>query len=275
MAEAEKKKMTSKKKRLLIAAAAAAVLLLVCRLVLSQMNFFSDLAKEKAVSLARSEMGVDLALSSIEGNPVTGFNASDVVISRSGDAVVSAKNVGINISLPSVLTGSPSLSTLEVDGASGDLQKMIDTLPKTKKSDEPTDIPIDTVVVKNSTIMTQWGDLYVEDAAVDIINSQSYEFEFAGAAAGHKLSASGAAAKKEGVWCADNLKLDLEGGTAEVSGALFPSADVTLSCDKLNLSFVSDIVPELAKYGVRGILSANATLKSVGKGYESEGSGNL
>lgn len=244
--------------------------------VLSKMNFLGGFVQGKVEEAAEKQLNLKVSMSPLQGNPVTGFSASDVEISRSGDRLLFIKNIGVDISLPSMLSGSPRVSLIGLDGVDASLEALRELMPKSeKKSDEPMDIPIDAVLISDSTLRTEWGTVKFKPSRVHIKNSMNYDLDIAVTVESRDLSVKGTIGGSHGEWRADRLTVGLEEGSFALSGALYPSMDMRVSLKALNLTTVSDLVPALKEYGVRGLLSGSAAISGSGKKIVTEGSGNL
>lgn len=244
--------------------------------VLSKMNFLGEFVQGKVEEAAAKELNLKVSMSPLQGNPVTGFTASNVEISRSGDRLLFIRNIGVDISLPSVLSGSPRVSLIGLDGVDASLEALRELMPKSeKKSDEPTDIPIDAVLISDSTLRTEWGTVKFKPSHVYIKDSLNYDLDVAGTVESKDFSVKGTIGSSRGEWRADKFTVGLEDGSLALSGALYPSMDMRVSLKALNLTTVSDLVPALEKYGVRGVLSGSAAISGLGKEIVTEGSGNL
>ena len=245
-------------------------------LALSQMNFLGEFVQAKVKEAAEKQLNLDVSMSPLQGNPVTGFTASNVEISRSGDRLLYIRNIGVDISLPSVLSGSPRVSLIGLDGVDTSLKALRDLMPKSeKKSDEPVDIPIDAVMISDSTLRTEWGTVSFKPSHIYIKNSMNYDFDVTGAVESKDFSVKGSIGKSAGVWRADKFSVGLEEGSLSLSGALYPSIDMQISLRTLNLTTVADLVPAFEKYGVRGVLSGSAKISGSGRDIVTEGSGSL
>ena len=245
-------------------------------LALSQMNFLGEFVQAKVKEAAEKQLNLDVSMSPLQGNPVTGFTASNVEISRSGDRLLYIRNIGVDISLPSVLSGSPRVSLIGLDGVDTSLKALRDLMPKSeKKSDEPVDIPIDAVMISDSTLRTEWGTVSFKPSHIYIKNSMDYDFDVTGAVESKDFSVKGSIGKSAGVWRADKFSVGLEEGSLSLSGALYPSMDMQISLRTLNLTTVADLVPAFEKYGVRGVLSGSAKISGSGRDIVTEGSGSL
>ena len=204
---------------------------------LSKMNFLGDLVYEKVIETAAEAISSDIAMGGISGNPVTGFKVEDVELSRYGERMLFVKNVEVKISWPSVVTDSPKLSLLSLEGLDASLDDLLELMPKgEKKSDEAVSVPIEKVAISDSTLRTKWGTInFKKPGVVKIRNSQDFRLDIAAVVASKDFTASGAVAKKGGSWRLDKFKLGLEGGGAELSGALYPSADMAVRVECLKI----------------------------------------
>lgn len=232
----------------------------------------------KAEELAKQKIGADISIGGIGGNPITGITASDIEVSRSGEKLLSVKGIRARISYASLLSGSPRLSSVALNGLETSLdgvRKLIPETQKEKEADVPTDIPVDRVILRDSSLETQWGVAAVSRARIRIQNSFSFGGEINGSINGRQVSASGSIEKRGGNWNADGLKLKLDKGLLSLSGAVYPSPDVKVSLDSFSIGSAAELVPALKKYGVSGILSGSATASGSGKEFVSHGSGSL
>ena len=66
----------------------------------------------------------------------------------------------------------------------------------------------------------------------------------------------------EGGWSSSGLAVELDGGRAELSGALFPSQDVKFALTDFDLSTAAKLVPKIGEYGVKGGSRARARPRS-------------
>lgn len=266
-----------KKSRWKLFVLAAAIFIIGGVIVLSRMDFLGDFVREKVTETAAKELSADVAIGSLSGNPLTGLKVEDISLSRSGDTILSVKSIGARVSVPSIATGSPKLSVLNIEGFEASLDELLDLLPKSeKKSDEPVDIPVERIFVSGSTLHTKWGTLKLNPSTVRIKNSQNFRIGATGNMAGKDFTAAGAVAKKKGSWSSDKFAVKFGGGKATVTGAVYPSADMDISLESINISEVADIFPQILDYGVRGLLSGKATVSgSTSSDITTQGTGNL
>ncbi len=253
-----------------------ALIIFVLLQVLSHTNFLGELVQSKVQAEAEKVLSAKLTMSPLAGNPVTGFTASNVEIMRSGDRLLFVKNIGVDISMPSLLRGKPRVSLIGLNGVDASLDSLMELLPKSKKeSDKPTDIPIDAVLISDSTLRTKWGDIKFEPSHVYIDSSFYYNLDLNGAVSGKPFAVKGVAEKIYGKWTTKDFSVKLAGGTAQVTGVVYPSVDVSVAINQLNLTDVAELVPRLEKYGVVGMLSGSATFAGDAKAFTSRGKGLL
>ncbi|MCR5336276.1 MAG: hypothetical protein K6E42_06940, partial [Synergistes sp.] len=266
-----------KKSRWKLIVPAVVLLIMAGVAVLSRMDFLGGFVREKVTEVAAKELSADITIGAISGNPLTGLTIEDVGLSRSGDKIVSVKSIGARISVPSIATGSPKLSVVDIEGFEASLDELLDLIPKNEdKPDEPTDIPVERVFISDSMLHTKWGTVELDPSTVRIKNSQNFKIDAAGNIAGKAFMAAGGLEKKKGSWSSEKFFAQFGSGKADVSGAVYPSADMNISLDSLNISEVADIFPDILKYGVRGLLSGKASVSgSTSSDITTQGTGNL
>ena len=266
-----------KKSRWKLIVPAVVLLILAGVAVLSRMDFLGGFVREKVTEVAAKELSADITIGAISGNPLTGLTIEDVGLSRSGDKIVSVKSIGARISVPSIAAGSPKLSVVDIEGFEASLDELLDLIPKNEdKPDEPADIPVERVFISDSMLHTKWGTVELDPSTVRIKNSQNFKIDAAGNIAGKAFMAAGGLEKKKGSWSSEKFFAQFGSGKADVSGAVYPSADMNISLDSLNISEVADIFPDILKYGVRGLLSGKASVSgSTSSDITTQGTGNL
>lgn len=246
-----------------------------CWYVLSKTDFLGDVVYSAVSDAVSKQLNVQLKTSPLKGNPITGLSGSNVSLSRSGDQLVTVKNLDIKLSLPSLLKGSPRIGKLTVEGLSSDIESLNKLVPKTS-SDKPVDIPINKVVFKDCRIATQFGVLEFGDSTLKLKGSQWFNIDAHGRIKDvATFAAKGIVRKENKIWIADGLSIKLDKGTARINGAVYPSPDVTVDTKELNISKIAALFPEVHRYGVRGILTASVKLKGTGRNMQVKGSASL
>lgn len=244
--------------------------------VLAQTNFLGAMVQSKVQEAAEKEINAQISMSPLAGNPITGFTASKVEIARNGKTLVHAKNIGVNISMPSLLQGSPKVSLMAVNGVDASLDDILELLPKKKHvSDTPTDIPIETVMITDSTLRTKWGIVNFDKSRVYITNSFHFGLDLDGTLEGKPCTVKGTVEKTHGSWTLSDFSVSLLKGTAKLTGSVYPSADISVELKQLNLTDVAELVPQMEQYGVVGMLSGSASFAGDAKSFKSKGQGLL
>jgi hypothetical protein len=243
-------------------------------LILTQVNFLGDLLLTRLKSEIAKEFNVELVISPLEGNPVMGFRGSDVVLLRSGDELLSADKVEIKLSMASLIKNSPRVSVLVIDGLKSDYNSLNSLVPK-KKDASAKDIPVDKVEFLNTCISSKWGLLKLDRSFLEIRGSQWLAPVFKGTVADIPFSVSGIIKKDRGSWILDGFTVDLDKGTAKLSGVMSPSLNLNVEMKEMNLSKMASLVPALKKTNIRGMLSGTCYMKGIGRDMEMLGEGNL
>ena len=242
---------------------------------LSKVNFLEKTAMNYAKPMLEKKLNADMASSPFSGNPVTGFRATDVVLSRSGEELVTIKNLKITLSVSdSIYKHTPKLK-LEASGIQTSVDKFNRLIPHSD-SPEPSSIIISEAVINDSRLDTEFGVLQFDNSSVRIGNSQTYGLDINAKIEDIAVfSLKGGIEKRKGNWTADSLKLRLDDGSAFVDGAVYPVPDAKISAEKLNLSKIAAVFPEVRRFGVRGILTSDLTFKGTGRQLETVGSMSL
>jgi hypothetical protein len=242
-----------------------------CWYVLSKTDFLGSVVYSTVSDAVSKQLNVKLDSSPLKGNPITGLSGSNVSLSRSGDKLVTVKNLDIKLSLPSLMKGSPRIGKLTVEGLSSDIESLNKLVPKTS-SDKPVDIPINKVVFKDCRIATQLGVLEFGDSTLKLKGSQWFNIDAQGRIKDvATFAAKGIVRKENKIWIADGLSVKLDNGTAHINGAVYPSPDVTVDTKEINISKIAALFPEVRSYGVRGILTASVKLKGTGRNMQVKG----
>lgn len=238
--------------------------------LLSGVDFLGNTVKTALTDAVKNAAGADLEISDLSGNPFTGLSGTDLKVSRGGKVLISAGSADIKLSVPSLFSGSPRLSSFVVDGLESDLGLIAELLPKNEGPDGPQKVPVDRVRLRNSVIGTERGTLELDDAAVRIADSQHFNINAGGRFDGVPASFRGIVKKDGGNWAFDGARLELADGKVEADGALFPSPDAVLKADKLDLELLSRFVPQIKKYGIKGLYTGDLNV-SAGDGGMSAG----
>jgi len=257
-----------------IAAAAATGLVGLILLVLTHVNFLGDVVLARLNSVITKEFNVGLQISPLEGNPIVGFKGTDIALVRSGDELLSAESVEIKLSLASLIKNSPRVSIITIDGLKSDYDSLNSLMPK-EKGGPAEDVPVDKIEFLNANISSKWGVLNLNKSSIKIKGSQWLSPDFNGMIDNIPFSVSGIFKKDRGSWMFEDLTVNLDKGTAKISGTVSPSLDLNIETKEINLSRLAALAPDKMKPDIRGILSGRCYLKEKGNGMEILGEGDL
>ena len=234
-------------------------ILCVLLLVLTQTDFLGDVVFDKISTVVGRELSADIKISEISGNPVYGFKISDIAIERHGRVLASADELEVSLSLPGILRKSPRISTLSVTGLKSDYKSIKSLIPE-KKSDKPTDIPIDRVKLASCCLSSDFGNVMLNSGTVNIENSHWYDISIKGNTLSSDFFVKGICKKEKGSWILDGTDFGVKDGTGQIKGAVYPSPDVVLSINNIDISTPLSLSPKTKNYDACGSLSGKFTL---------------
>ena len=243
--------------------------------VLTQVDFLGEMVLSRLNTAVQKELNVTLKTDSLSGNPFVGFRTGTVHLVRGGKQLLTAEEIGINLSLMSLLKNSPRLSLMEINGLKSDYDSLNSLLPKKAKASKTTDIPIDKIELSKWDVNSKWGHAQIIKGTVKLNGSEWFKVNVSGTLKKKVFSAAGIIKKEKGSWIFDDFSASLEKGTANISGAVYPSLDLKFSTKNLDLYQTAELIPNISTYGVSGHLSASGTLKGQGGEMSAIGHGTL
>ena len=262
-------------KKATIASAVLIAVFCIALAVLTQVDFLGEMVLSQLNTAVQKELNVTLKTDSLSGNPFVGFRTGTVHLVRSGKTLLTAEEIGIRLSMISLLKNSPRLSLMEINGLKSDYDSLNSLLPKKTKSSKTTDIPIDKIELSKWDVSSKWGRAKITKGSVRLNGSEWFKVNISGTAKEKAFSAAGIIKKENNSWVFDNFSVSLEKGMADISGAVYPSLDLKFSTKNLDLYQTAELIPSVSTYGVRGHLSASGTLKGRGKDMSAIGKGSL
>lgn len=244
-------------------------------IVIIQFNFLGELVVDQVSSAVRETLNVEIQISPLTGNPVKGFKGEKMSFVRSGEKLLNIEKIEINLSLLSLLKNVPRVSTLVIDGLETDYDSLLKLLPEKIEGQDPTDIPIDKIELDNIKITSKWGLLELEESSLELRGPEWFAPALKGKFKGIPFSIYGITKKESGNWILDGFLAKLDEGTAKISGALYPTANIKAEIKDLNIKKTASIFPHISKYGVVGNLSGSMEMKGQGKDIFTRGKGVL
>lgn len=264
-----------KNKTLLFFGTAVFVLLIVAYAVFTQVNFLGDMVLRQIEKAVNEQLKAEVSISPFKGNPIAGLEGEGLIISRSGDVLLRADKIGIDISLSSLLTGSPRVGRLVIGGLRSDYDSLMALLPQERESVGPSDIPINRIVINKSVLETPWGQLVLDDSAVRPKSTEWFALNLKGTLTEIPVAVSGVVAKDGDNWMLDGLKVRLADGSATVKGSAFPSPDLSLDMMDVSLAEVANIIPNLSSVMIKGGVSGTMSVVGLGGDMKVKGEGTL
>lgn len=253
--------------------AATFVLLIVAYSVLTRVNFLGDVVLKQIEKAVNEQLKAEVSILPFKGNPIIGLEGERLVISRSGDVLLSADKVVVDISLASLLTGVPRVGQLIIDGLRSDYDSLLILLPEKGAGTGPADIPINKVIINNSEIRTQWGLLMFDSSSVRPKNTEWFGLNLKGAIADIPFAFSGVIAKEDGNWTLAGVKIKLADGNAALSGSAYPSLDLTADLKNVALKETVKIIPNLSTFIIDGNVTGTMNIAGLGDDMTIKGKG--
>ncbi len=265
-----------KGKKITLTGAVLIAFLCVGLAVLTQVDFLGAMVLEQLNAALQKELNATIKTDSLSGNPFVGFKTGAVSLERSGKQLVKVEEVGIKLSLISLIKNSPRLSLMEINGLNSTYDNLNKLVPKkSKKTSAPSDIPIDKVEISQWNVKSKWGDAAISKGTIKLDGSEWFKIHIKGSMKEKDFSASGIIKKENGNWTLDNFSSTLKKGSLYVSGAVYPSYDFKFETKALDLYEAADLLPNVKTYGVSGHLSASGSVKGFGKEMTADGKGTL
>lgn len=239
---------------ILLSLAAAGALVLVSKGDIGAGFAVSELGKA-----ARQQLGAELSLSSLSGNPIKGFTMKNVALRRDGRALFSAPEVAVVFEPLSLLKGSSRIRSISIDGALFDPGGL--PLPSLREEmPGPLALPFDTLLAQKCILRTPRGDLRIEEGKVSLGDgtigaSGSLLYRETPFSVRAELEPVG-----EGLLL-HRLSLKTTQGSLTAAGRLFPVMDLAGEISDLDVGVLEGFWPELARQGYSGKFSTTFSAK--------------
>ncbi len=265
--------MEKKKRRLLLLGSLVALLLLAF-LVISRVDVATDLIARKASAVVEEMTGLHLTLGDVRGNPVAGYSFHDLSLRKGeGEPLLAAEKIGASVAFGSLLSGSPALDEIVVEGVRGDMGRLLSALPPSEgpspleamleqiRREGRLDVPLKRLGLKDVVVTTPAGDVAVASARTtfggDAIASD-LDFAFRGlpVKGDLKLDFSGKALAVK------DLDLAVGKGRVTAEGRIDPELDGTAELKDFDVAELLKLWPEMADRGFAGTFGT--TVKAAG-----------
>ncbi|MCX7828901.1 MAG: hypothetical protein N2315_06810 [Thermanaerothrix sp.] len=168
----------------------------------------------------KDSFGGSMAAGAFSGNPLAGYDASDVVVRDSrGRTILKARTLRLTLSLLDLVRGKPRLSSVQFYSLQGDLDVMRSVRTKGKSGER---MPFDEIRLRDGVLTTSQGPLVIERGRLRF-PQEGYRFSLEGTFAGGPISAKGEVLRVQNSSALQrdvSLELKLHGGELEVRGTL-------------------------------------------------------
>lgn len=247
-----------RKQRVLISLAAAiGVLAVAAYYALSRFDYGEDLLFSRVQS-ALAASGFAISAENLRGNPITGVFGSSVGITAGTEAVVSADEIEMKLSLRSLLSGSPKLSRMTFRGLRADAEAVARNLP-TGKAGGGGAPALNSLHLQDAVIMTRWGAFNLSRAVVTL-RSDRYGVSVRGEFHERPLILRGLLEVADGVNILKGANVEWGATRLEASGRLSPDGALSLEFAELDVDAVGKAFPSLAGSTVHGVFSGRANV---------------
>lgn len=208
-----------------------------------------------AKKLAQERFGADLAIGDISGNPVRGFSAESLVLSKTNETIISVDKTQVKLDLFSILKGSPKIRSVTLTRADVRLEEL-KNLSQDRIAAPTGELPLSSIHFDDSTLRTKTGDFLFDDG---IISLESGGLAVNSVISFNEVSAQAKAEFRfaEGNLHLENLDLRIGDGRVNLAGDVYPDIDVGGTLTDLDMETLSRFWPELGEQTFSGSFSTN------------------
>jgi translocation and assembly module TamB len=211
-----------------------------------RMPYGEGIVRNLATGGAKSALGAELYIGSMSGNPIIGYRARNIVLTKEGLPVLSAAELTFRQDLPSILQRRIFIRRLDIRGADVDLERLTDLLPKERKNLDRLDIPLDTVRLDDCIVRTRSGQLDLRRANLKI---SDYAIEGNFRAASNSVEARGKGRYRlvGGLAQVENFEMEVGKGRIEVFGTVRPTLGLLVRVNGVELMTLRNFWPALGE----------------------------
>jgi len=211
-----------------------------------------------AKDLAQERFGADLAIGEVSGNPVQGFSAESLVLSKSGTTIITADSAQVKLDLFSLIKGSPKIRSVILTRADARLEELTN-LSQGPVAAPTGGLPSFSLHFKDSTLRTKAGDVLFDDGTISL-EPEGLTVE---SVIGYNDASAQAKAEirfDEGNLRLENLDLRIGKGRVNLAGDLYPEIDVGGTLTDLDMGTLSGFWPGLGENSFSGSFSTNVKI---------------
>lgn len=126
-------------------------------LIFSSMNIGTGIVRDEAVKAVNSMLKADLMIGDVGGNPFRGYTIREVEVIRDKTSLLAFKNIFVKPRIMSILSGSPRISMLEIEGFESDVERINSILGSLQLQEGEGDNPLEKVRIVDSLVTSKWA----------------------------------------------------------------------------------------------------------------------
>ncbi len=231
-------------------------------LIIGSMNVGGDIVRREATTAVSEILGADLAIESVTGNPLKGYNLYEITLSKKGALLLSADSLGVKVNLMSVFSGSPRLSRVTIHGLDVDAEKLSKEFAAIKMKPGEGEAPIEALSIRNGRVHTPWGETTIAQTDFDLSKD--------GIKADVDLLMNTVPIKgginlrrEKEVLEFKDLNMKIGEGRIMAKGAILPSLSIKGEIEKLNVAQLALFWPTLRGSAYDGLFSSSFIAEGV------------
>ena len=209
-----------------------------------RMPYGEGIVRNLAVQGAKSRLGADLYIGSMSGNPVIGYKARDIVLTREGLPVLSAAELTFRQDLPSILQRRIFIRRLDIGGADVDIDRLREILPEFRQETDRINLPLDAVRLDDCLLRTPFGRIDIRKATLKI-SDFAVDATFRAEVNGVETRGRGRYRLVGGLAQIENLEMEAGKGHIEVFGTVRPNLGLLVRLSGVELLTLRNFWPTL------------------------------
>jgi len=211
-----------------------------------RMPYGEGIVRNLAVQGAKSRLGADLYIGSMSGNPVVGYRARDIVLTREGLPVLSATELTFRQDLPSILQRRIFIRRLDIRGADVDLDRLREILPEFRQDNDRLNLPLDAVRLDDCLVRTRFGGVNIRKSTLKI-SDFAIDAAFRTEVNGVEARGRGRYRLVGGLAQVENLEMEAGKGHIEVFGTVRPNLGLLVRLSGVEITSFRNFWPAMGE----------------------------
>ena len=236
------------------------LVLMACYLTLSGQTFYADLVAGTVRNAIEESAPLAMSWDTTRGNPLTGVYISNVKISSGDIELASAREIGMQVALPTVASPAVRLSRLTFSDLVTDVDNFSGISFEQKENSDS--FPVDNLYFSNSTLHTPWGTLNMERGSIGL-GGHAYRIDIRGIFADTPFSLECNAQMNKTELSdyqaidVNNFKASLLNMNISAAGRVTPSLQMTGEVNNFDFKKLAEILPFLDEYDLEGLYATS------------------